>query len=328
MSVTKATATISTTQQPATAGIGFSIADQATVSSGYNPTGTVTFRLYGNSTATGSPLFTDTEALSSGSATSSGYATTAIGTFYWVATYNGDTNNSTASSPTADEPVTVTKATVSISTTQQPASSAVGSSIADKATVSGGYQPTGTVTFKLHDNANGTGAALFTDTESLSNGSATSAGYPTSATGTYYWVATYNGNADNSAASSGTADEPVTVATAKPSISTTQQPATAAVGSLIADQASLSGGDGPTRDDHFQAVRQPQRHRHRAVRRHRAGNKYYTIIELPKLNHAFQTCEIGSWDEYEQTEETIAPLALNIMTDWILERVATMSDGR
>ena len=50
------------------------------------------------------------------------------------------------------------------------------------------------------------------------------------------------------------------------------------------------------------------------------GNKNYTIIELPKLNHAFQTCMIGSWDEYEQIEETIAPSALNIMTDWILKR--------
>lgn len=53
-----------------------------------------------------------------------------------------------------------------------------------------------------------------------------------------------------------------------------------------------------------------------------AGNKDYTIIELPKLNHAFQTCVIGSWAEYEQIEETIAPSALNIMTNWILERTA------
>ncbi|MBS0654737.1 MAG: alpha/beta hydrolase [Verrucomicrobia bacterium] len=51
-----------------------------------------------------------------------------------------------------------------------------------------------------------------------------------------------------------------------------------------------------------------------------AGNNDYTIIELPKLNHGFQVCEIGSWDEYEQIEETIAPSVLHIMTDWILER--------
>ncbi len=64
----------------------------------------------------------------------------------------------------------------SISTTQQPASATVGSQIADKATVTGGYNPTGTVTFNLYNNRNGTGTPLFTDTESLSGGTATSAG--------------------------------------------------------------------------------------------------------------------------------------------------------
>ncbi len=59
-----------------------------------------------------------------------------------------------------------------------------------------------------------------------------------------------------------------------------------------------------------------------------ADNKDYIITELPNLNHAFQTCEIGSWDEYEQTEETIALSALNIMTDWILKRTIRIIDRR
>ncbi|HUZ14672.1 MAG TPA: hypothetical protein VMU72_00665 [Gaiellaceae bacterium] len=246
VTVTTATPSISTTQQPASAGIGSSIADHATVTGGYNPTGTVTFRLYDNSTATGSPLYTDTEPLSNGSANSSGYATTALGTYYWVATYNGDTDNGTAASGPADEPVTVTTATPSISTTQQPASAAVGSSIADQAKVTGGYNPTGTVTFRLYDNSTATGSPLYTDTEPLSAGSATSAGYATTATATYYWVATYNGDTDNGTAASGPADEPVTVTTATPSISTTQQPASVKVGSSIADQATVTGGENPT----------------------------------------------------------------------------------
>ena len=48
---------------PASATVGTSIADKATVTGGFNPTGTVTFNLYNNSTATGTPLFTDTETL-------------------------------------------------------------------------------------------------------------------------------------------------------------------------------------------------------------------------------------------------------------------------
>jgi hypothetical protein len=240
VSVTKATPSVSTTQQPASAAIGSSIADQANVSGGYSPSGTVTFRLYDNATATGSPLFTDTKALSNGSATSAGYATTAVGTYYWTATYNGDTNNNTASSGPADEPVTVTKAMASVSTTQQPASAVIGSSIADKANVSGGYGPSGTVTFRLYDNSTASGSPLFTDTKPLSAGSATSSGYTTNAIGTYYWVATYNGDTNNSTTSSGTADEPVAIK-ASPSLSTTQQPASATVGSSIADQATVTG---------------------------------------------------------------------------------------
>ena len=143
----------------------------------------MTFDLYNNSTGTGTPLFTDTESLSGGGATSAGTRRRRPGTDYWVATYNGDSNNSSVSSGNGDEPVVVGAASPSISTSQQPASAMVGASIADKATVSAGVSPTGTVTFNLYNNATGTGTPLFTDTESLSGGSATSASYTTTAAG-------------------------------------------------------------------------------------------------------------------------------------------------
>lgn len=50
------------------------------------------------------------------------------------------------------------------------------------------------------------------------------------------------------------------------------------------------------------------------------GHKDYTVMELPKLNHSFQTCQTGSLLEYSMIEETISPLALKIMSKWILER--------
>ncbi len=49
------------------------------------------------------------------------------------------------------------------------------------------------------------------------------------------------------------------------------------------------------------------------------GNRNYRIIEFPKLNHFFQTCETGSILEYGQTEETIAPVVLDTLSNWILE---------
>lgn len=51
-----------------------------------------------------------------------------------------------------------------------------------------------------------------------------------------------------------------------------------------------------------------------------SGNEDFTIIELPKLNHFFQTCETGSIAEYETIEETISPSVLNLITEWVLER--------
>src|SRR5208337_3985062 len=238
VSITPATPSIITTQQPASATVGSSIADQATVSGGYNPTGSVTFNLFSNSNGTGL-LFSDANVpLVNGAATSTGYTATATGTDYWVATYNGDSNNGKVSSGLADEPVTVTPATPSINTSQQPATATVGSSIADQATVSGGYNPTGTVTFNLFSNSNGTGL-LFSDANvPLVNGAATSTGYTATATGTDYWVATYNGDSNNASVTSVTTAEPVSITPVTPSINTSQQPATATVGSSIADQTT------------------------------------------------------------------------------------------
>jgi len=56
-----------------------------------------------------------------------------------------------------------------------------------------------------------------------------------------------------------------------------------------------------------------------------AGNNNYTIKELPRLNHLFQTAQTGSLSEYARIEETISPTALKIMSDWILEQTEDKS---
>lgn len=48
-----------------------------------------------------------------------------------------------------------------------------------------------------------------------------------------------------------------------------------------------------------------------------AGNKHFHVVELPKLNHLFQTAKTGSPGEYTQIEETLAPIALQQLSDWI-----------
>ena len=50
-----------------------------------------------------------------------------------------------------------------------------------------------------------------------------------------------------------------------------------------------------------------------------AEKENYKLVELPGLNHLFQTAKTGSPMEYSTIEETISPSALNVIKDWILE---------
>lgn len=52
----------------------------------------------------------------------------------------------------------------------------------------------------------------------------------------------------------------------------------------------------------------------------KGGNKQYRTVVLPKLNHLFQHTETGSAAEYATIEETFAPEALELMTDWIQQQ--------
>lgn len=54
-----------------------------------------------------------------------------------------------------------------------------------------------------------------------------------------------------------------------------------------------------------------------AIRSALKGNPRAVVKELPKLNHLFQTAATGSGGEYFGIEETIAPIALNTVSDWI-----------
>lgn len=56
------------------------------------------------------------------------------------------------------------------------------------------------------------------------------------------------------------------------------------------------------------------------------GNEDYMVKELPGLNHLFQTAETGAESEYAKIEETISPVALELMSGWILERTRAESE--
>ena len=50
----------------------------------------------------------------------------------------------------------------------------------------------------------------------------------------------------------------------------------------------------------------------------KAGNKHFQIKALPSLNHLLQTANTGDVSEYEVTEETMAPSAMELIAKWIL----------
>ncbi len=50
------------------------------------------------------------------------------------------------------------------------------------------------------------------------------------------------------------------------------------------------------------------------------GNQHFEVDELPGLNHLFQTAKTGSPSEYAAIEETISPVALEKMSNWILKQ--------
>src|SRR5437879_1967545 len=222
---------------------------------GTNPTGTITFTLYGPNDATCTVVaFTDTK-LVSGNAdyTSSSFTAIQAGTYHWRASYSGDLNNN-AAGPTAcadpAEAVVVTKASPALTTTAS-GSVAAGGSVNDVAHLTLGTNPTGTITFTLYSDAECTISGLvFTSSAIVDHGNGDYASGPFTATqaGTYHWRASYSGDLNNNpAAPTACADpaEAVVVTKATPALTTTASSSVAA-GGQVSDVAHLTLGTNPT----------------------------------------------------------------------------------
>jgi hypothetical protein len=197
LTVIKASPSFGTQASPTTdivVGSTVTVGDTATFTGGYSVSGTVTFALFSDSTCdTAVTGISGTDSVTSGSASfSKSWTPSALGTYYWKVEYLGDTNNN-GFGPIcggANETLTVVKASPGGST-------APTAQIRDTFTISGGFNPTGTVDFGLYTSNTCTGTAVDTDTGvSLTSGSATSK-WMSVASGTYYWKTVYSGDAFN-----------------------------------------------------------------------------------------------------------------------------------
>jgi uncharacterized repeat protein (TIGR01451 family) len=168
------------------------------------------------------------------------------GTYYWQASFAGDTNNAAAKSGCTSETLAVGKATPMVSTTLTPMTTNVDGSVSDLATVSSPVTPTGTVTYAVYTDTN---CSILATTGATGQISAQPGTAPVNVSsnsvtfqqgGTYYWQATYNGDGNDNAAQSPCTSETLVVAKASPGIVTSATPSVI-LQNAISDNATLSG---------------------------------------------------------------------------------------
>jgi LPXTG-site transpeptidase (sortase) family protein len=216
--INPASPTLTTSAAPTTGTVGVnipSVGDSATLNGGYSPTGSVTFTLYNDNTCTTAvPGMSGSGTISGNSASwSTSWTPSAAGTYYWRASYPGDANNDsyTTSCADANEQILIGKASPTITTTASPTSGTVGFDIVtagDSATITGGYNPTGSVTFSLYsDNTCTTTVPGMSGSGTISGNSASwSTSWTPSLSGNYYWRASYPGDTNNNAFTTGCTD--------------------------------------------------------------------------------------------------------------------------
>jgi Cu/Zn superoxide dismutase len=184
--------------------IGSPISDTAHLSGATTDAGgTITFHLFSddqcqNEVDTGlSPVAVS----GNGDYNSGDFTPTAVGTYFWTASYSGDLNNAGVETACGDanESSVVNKAHPSV-TTSATASVTIGSPISDTAHLSGATGDAGgTITFHLFsdDQCQNEVDTGLSPVAVSGNGDYNSGDFTPSAVGTYFWTASYSGDAKN-----------------------------------------------------------------------------------------------------------------------------------
>src|SRR5215212_7038923 len=209
------TAPALTTDATVEAALDEPISDTATLDVPDGTTGNIVFKLYGPFTA--APTATDCTAAKeitvasstktvpddedpagSGNYTSDPYTPTAAGIYNWTATFTPDSGQGVDPSgeigcgEAAEQSVVNGGATTLTLTTQATPSVTLGEPISDTATLSGGDNPTGTITFNVYgpDDEDCSGDPAFTSEVDVNGeGDYSSKEFVPSAAGTYRWTA-------------------------------------------------------------------------------------------------------------------------------------------
>jgi uncharacterized repeat protein (TIGR01451 family) len=196
----------------ATATLGAAISDRVTLAGGAGPTGAITFTLYGPGDAACAMPLTQSSATAAGAGTytSAPFTTTVSGTYRWVASYAGDGANAPTGPSACTDPLQAIAVRAAPSLTLRTSgATTLGGQIAATATLAGGVRITGPLTISVY----GPGDVACTAPPLRSaavavngNGLYGAAPFTTRTAGTYRWVASYAGDADNSPATTACGD--------------------------------------------------------------------------------------------------------------------------
>jgi len=143
--------------------------------------------------------------------TSSSFTPSAAGTYYWIASYSGDANNTPVSGSCGDIGESSVVQPVTPGVTTHPAVLVINNDSATLTGLSNGVAPTGDLTFKLYQGADCSGAIIKQQVVTLT--SAIGAGPYTTTFGildalsvtadtTFRWIVSYSGDGNYNAVSS------------------------------------------------------------------------------------------------------------------------------
>jgi hypothetical protein len=204
---------------------GTPVTDTASIggSGGSSASGSVSYEVFANSSCAGAATSAGSGTVSGGAAggSSAGVAAAlAPGKYYWRASYGGDASHEGSTSPCGSEVLTILAPT-STSTVQSGggisgASLTVpqGTAVADQAHISGlaAASAGGTVSYNLYKNNKCTQAATAGSVAGVAKGVAAPSAPVKPGPGTYYWVASYSGDAAHTGSASVCGTEVLVVA--------------------------------------------------------------------------------------------------------------------
>ncbi|HEY3435544.1 MAG TPA: hypothetical protein VGK41_07810 [Solirubrobacterales bacterium] len=245
LSVSAPAAPPSLTVEGTAAVIGGSIHATAALTESPGASGDISFEVFSSDDCSGPALDQSSVTVSGeGEYDSEDFEPTVAGNYYWIADYSGDGENEPAESACGAISA-VSKASPEM--TGNATSGAVGTAIQDEVTLSGGFSPSGEVTFSVYAPDDATcETPLGTSTATVADDEAVSDDFFPQETGEFRWSADYEGDVNNEpfeldCEADGQASS---VTKASPGLTGTAT-STVVVGSTITDQVTLSGGFSP-----------------------------------------------------------------------------------